>query len=290
MGKVRTTYRGGSRFYIHPDDAAVTHPGVTSIIDMLGKHNILGPWNAKMTAELAADSLDVIQRMLDTAGRDAVVDYLKGAARRYTKARSDLGSDAHDLFERMIRGEEVRSTRVDLSPYAHNFREFLDAINPELVRAEDVAWSDTYGYAGSFDAMLRVWFLEDGTPDPTRSADSRPLLLMSDWKTGKNTYPDVALQMSAYANADYIIDAEGTRHEMPEFDGAAVLHITGDSWAFKPVAIDEIVIDGETHNVFEYFLHLRAMFDWARDVSRNVIGKPIARKAGLVTGTQRRGK
>src|SRR5690606_35567842 len=127
-----------------------------------------------------------------------------------------------------------------------------------------VAWSDTYGYAGSLDVVMRVWLDEDGKPTPDRSGV--PHLIMGDWKTSKATYPDVALQMSAYMNADYIIDPDGNTESMPEFDGAAVLHITDDTWAFKPVDVSAAV--------FDQFLTLRRTFDWDRELSRKVIGKP----------------
>lgn len=281
MPKVRTIYRGGSRFYVHPEKREVVHPGVTSIIGMLPKQNFLGPWNAKMAATLAVDSIDFVADMAAN-DRDGAIQYLSGAARRYTKVRADIGSEAHDMFERMIRGEYVGRVRSDLEPYRAHFAEFLKAVNPELVRAEDVAWSDTYGYAGSFDVVMRIWLGADGNPTPDRSGT--PHLIMGDWKTSKATYPDVALQMAAYMNADFIIDADGVRTPMPEFDGAAVLHITDETWAFKPVVTDA--------DVFRQFLTLRATFDWDREGSKRVIGKPIAKKSGgkLVTGTQRRAR
>jgi hypothetical protein len=281
LPKVRTIFRGGSRFYVHPENRELIHPGVTSILGMLAKQNFLAPWQAKLTAELAVDSIDFISEMAerDKAG---AVDYLKGAARRYTKVRADIGSEAHDLFERLIRGEYVGRVRADLEPYVANFREFMEAVNPEFVRAEDVAWSDTYGYAGSFDVWLYVWLDEDGNPTPDRSGKRH--LIMGDWKTGKNTYPDVALQLAAYERADYVIDPDGNREPMPEFDGAAVLHITDEDWVFKPVDTGD--------EVFAEFLRLRGTFDWDRVTSRTVIGKPIARKKRqrLVTGTQRRAR
>lgn len=290
MPKVRTIYRGGSRFYIHPENPDAVHPGVTSILGMLPKQNFLGPWNAKMAAELAVDSIDFVS---DMAGRDreGAVQYLSGAARRYTKVRADVGSRAHDLFERMMRGEggfTERNARgqftvrvgPDMEPYRQHFAEFLEAVNPELVRAEDVAWSDTHGYAGSFDAVMRVWLDAYGKPTPDRSG--QPALIMGDWKTSRSTYPDVALQMAAYMNADYIIDPDGNREPMPEFDGAAVLHITDETWAFKPVVADA--------SVFRQFLTLRRTFDWDRVDSKRVIGKAIAGKARLVTGTERRAR
>lgn len=289
MGNVRTVQRGGSRFYIHPEKPETKVPGVTSVCGMLPKP-FLAFWNAKMVAELAVDSLPFVEQMA-ARDRQGAVDYLKGAARRYTKMRADVGSAAHDLFERMIRGEggfterDPRgryrvSVHPDLETYRANFAEFLEVVGPELVGAEDVAWSDIHEYAGSFDAILRVWLDSENKPTPDRSGT--PVLLIVDWKTSKDTHAEVALQMSAYAYADKIIHADGSESPMPEFDGAAVLHITPEQWAFKPVRIEP--------EIFAFFLSLRHIFDWDRDVSKTVIGRAIAASARLVTGTQRRAR
>lgn len=276
-GAVRTIMRGGSRFYVSPETSEKV-PGVTSVIGMLPKP-FLTFWAAKMTAEAAVDNLGAVASIAER-DRQGAVDYLKGAHRRYTQLRASVGSDAHDLFERMARGEIIGRVHPDLTPYVRHFAEFMDKVNPELVRAEDVAWSDTHKYAGSFDAILRVWLDEDNRPTPDRSGT--PALLMADWKTSKDTYPDVALQMSAYAYADRIISPDGTSEPMPEFDGAAVLHVTADHWAFKPVLVND--------EVFAQFLHLRRTFDWDRETSKTVIGKPIAEGGAIVTGTQRRAR
>jgi hypothetical protein len=277
MSNVRTVMRGGSRFYVDAD-TSVQAPGVTSIVGMLPKP-FLAPWNGKLAAELAVDSFDFLKQMSETAGREAAVDYIKGAARRYTKMRAEIGSDAHDLFERMIRGEIVRRVSQDLEPYRRNFDEFLDAVQPELVRAEDVAWSDTHNYAGSFDAILRLKLNEDGIPDPAGEVAT----IVADWKTSKSTYADVALQMAAYRHADRLIDPDGNSSAFPETDGAAVLHITPEQWALKPVRTDD--------EVFEFFLTLRKVFNWDREVSKKVIGRAIAKSSKrLVTGTERRAR
>jgi plasmid stabilization system protein ParE len=273
---IRTIQRSGSRFYFNEDAPDIKYPGVTSVVGMLPKP-FLAYWQAKMVAELAVDSLDFIEQMAQR-DRDGAVQYLKGAATRYTKTRAKVGSDAHDLFERLIRGQYVGRVHPDMEPYRRHFEQFLAAVQPELVRAEDVAWSDTHEYAGSFDGILRLKLDENGKPDAT----GEPALVMADWKTSKATYPDVALQMSAYAHADFIVSPDGTREAMPKFDGAVVLHITQDQAAFKPVRIDEA-------DVFAHFLHLRSTFEWDRRVSKTVLGDPIWSTDGaLITGTQRR--
>lgn len=268
MGKVRTIKRGGVRFYVEPEDGRKV-PGVTSIVGMLPKPYLMY-WAALKTAEAAVENIDAVS-VLAKSDPEAAVDMLKGAHSRYTKARSDLGSAAHDMFERMIRGERVRRVGMDLEPYRRHFAEFLDTVQPELMSAEAVMWSDLHDYAGSSDAILRVDDVEMG-----------PSLVIVDWKTSKNAYSDVALQLSAYANADRIIGEDGESRPMPEIEAGAVLHITAERWEFRPVRIDD--------EVFRIFLALRQVFDWDRDLSRAVLGPAVASGGALVSGTERRAR
>jgi hypothetical protein len=279
MGQVKTVHRGGSRFYVDASRPEIKHPGVTSIIGMLPKP-FLAPWNAKLTAELAVDSIDFVSRMAER-DRQGAIDYLKGAARRYTSMRADVGSKAHDLFERMMRGEYVGRVHPDMEPYRAHFAEFLREVNPELVRAEDIAWSDTHGYAGSFDVILRVWLDDDGEVTPDRSGD--PVLLMADWKTSKDIHAEVALQLAAYARADFIVLPDGSHEPMPEVDGAAVLHVTPEGWSFRSIRVDD--------DVFDLFLTLRKVFTWDRETNKTVIGRALAKSVKrIITGTERRAR
>jgi len=272
---IRTLTRGGARWYVDPDTGAKV-PGVTSIINALDKP-FLSPWAAKMVAEFAVENWNTVQGLIQ-ADPAAAVDLLKAAPRRYTQARAELGSKAHDLFERMLRGESPRYVEHDLIPYRDHFAEFLDTVRPELVAAEEVVWSDRFQYAGSFDALLRVWLAPDRTPTPDRSGT--PHLIIVDWKTSKEVYPTVSLQLSAYAYADRLISADGTSRDMPRVDGGAVLHVTAERWSLVPVRVD-----AEMHQVF---LALREALEWQREESRAVLGSPLATGGRLLTGTQRR--
>ncbi|MFI2188004.1 hypothetical protein [Streptomyces sioyaensis] len=286
MAKVENDEKGGSRVYFKVTDPANRYPSVTAVVDMLPK-KFLQRWNANMAADLALDSIDYLQRMVDR-DRAGAKKWVAGAAWRYTNDRSKIGSKAHDLFERMMRGQQIRRQHPDLEPYRANFREFMDTVKPVLVRAEDVAWSDTYQYAGSFDAWLRLRVVlnDDGTwtLDPDNDSGHAVWVdVIADWKTSKSVWPSVALQMSAYANADKIIDPDGNEEPMPSFDGAVVLHITPDSWSLIPVYAPEM------RSAFAWFLHLRETVDWERAGQRKALGKPLAGSKHTTTGTERRG-
>lgn len=281
---IKTT-PGKNRFYYQEVEPETKYPGVTRIVDMAPKP-FLQRWAANMAADLAIDSLDFVAPMAER-DREGAKKYLAGAASRYTTLRAKVGSQAHDLFERQIRGEAVGRVHPDLEPYRRNFADFLDVVRPELVRAEDVAWSDKYRYAGSFDAWLRlrIRFAEDGTWILASEDDPEELVhcvnVIADWKTSKSLWPSVALQMAAYAHAEWLFDPVGNAEPMPVFDGAVVLHITPDGWTLHPVYGPQLA------EAFEHFKHLRSTFDWENGGSRKALGAPLA-ASRVSTGTQRR--
>lgn len=265
MAGVRTLQRSGSRFYIDPADGAIKVPGVTTICDQLPKP-FLTYWAAREAAEAAVKNWDLVGQLVqrDPAG---ATDYLKSAHRRTSKSAADLGSAAHDYFERLARGESInpRHVHADVRPHVRWFSEFLEQAQPEFLHLEETVWSDEHQYAGSFDAIALV--------------DGEPVVL--DWKTSKSVYDSVALQLSAYRHADRIIRAsDGESIPVPDLVGGAVLHVRPEGWQLVPVEC------GPT--VFETFLSLRRVFDWESTGKRGVVGRPIASGGEQQTGTQRR--
>ena len=184
--------------------------------------------------------------------RQAAVDLLKGAPRRYTSGRADIGSEAHDAFEKIGNGEDTGPIRIEVQPYVDQFNRFLDEHQPEFIGQELTVWSDTHRYAGSTDAFLRI----QGEP------------CVVDWKTTKSVYPEVGLQLAAYRYADHVIDQYGTTSPIPKLNGGAVLHVREDGYDLIPLRCDE--------PVFEMFLNLRnGPFEWAADMSKTIVGAPI---------------
>lgn len=263
--KVNTIKRGGARFYVSPEDGAIKVPGVTSVVGMLPKE-FLRYWAAKMVAEEAvADPGTLVNMVLRDPS--AAVDHLKKAPDRTTRKAADIGTAAHDLFEKLARNESVGRVHPDLEPFVRHFSDFLDVAQPEYHFMEETVWSDKHGYAGSFDAFAtirgeRVW-IDNKT---TRSG----------------IHEEVGIQLAAYRFADSIIRADGGRVPMPEADGGAVLHIRPEGWKLVPVRCDEAM--------FDVFLHLREVFRYEKEIKGTIVGREIfsGPAEGFESGPKRR--
>jgi hypothetical protein len=115
---------------------------------------------------------------------------------------------------------------------------FVETYKPSWSLSEFTVWSDAHNYAGTADLAAYIG----------------NALVLIDHKTGKNAYPDTALQLAALANADFILSPDGTEMPLPKFDRCGILHIRPRSCRLIPV--DHI------EEAFSAFLGLKACFDW----------------------------
>lgn len=263
MTGVKTISRSGSRFYVEPQ-TKLKVPSVTSIVDMLPKP-FLTYWASKTTAELA---VDCIGELVGLAVRDraGAIDWLKRAPQRQTSGAADTGTEVHEYYEKLAKGEKLGRVHPDVQPFVNHINDFHDRYQPEYLFIEESVWSDTHLYAGSFDAIAKI----DGE------------IVIVDAKTTRSgVHSEVAMQLAAYSNADRIIDQNGDNQDLPAITAGAVLHLRPEAWKFVPVRQDD--------EVFSYFLTLRKVFDWVKDVSDSVLGKPDYESVAS-TGSERRAK
>lgn len=257
--KIQTIRRGGSRFYEHPETGDKV-PGVTSVLNMLPKP-FLKPWAAKEVAKTAV-AMGQSGELGPMTQRDpeGAIDYLKRSPDRNTRHAADVGTAAHGVFETLSLGLPMPHLTPELEPFARHFADYLDKVQPTYLRMEDTVWSEEHRYAGSFDAFAEI--------DGVRT-----------WVDNKTTrsgvHAEVALQLSAYAHADYLLDGEtGEQILMPEGNRGLVVHVRPEGWALYEVPVGD--------DVFDYFLHLRQTFEWDRVFSRGIPGRAVARgKAAL---------
>lgn len=252
--KVNTIKRGDARFYVEPE-SGVKYPGVTSVLNTLPKP-FLKFWAAKMVAEEAVDNFGALATILtsgSSTSREMAVDMLKRAPDRNTKAAADIGTAAHDIFERMAKGETIGRVHPDLEPYRQNYDNFLNVVQPEFLHLEETVWSDEHRYAGSFDALA---IIEGET------------IWLDNKTTRSGIHAEVGLQLAAYRNAKHILRPDGTRTPNVKGDGAAVFHVRPEGWSLTPVRADD--------EVFEMFLNIRKVFEYDKTMSGTIIGQPVA--------------
>ena len=251
---VNSIKRGGSRFYVDPETGDKL-PSVTAVIGTLAKP-FLAPWNAKMVATAAADEFGTLAQMLSQGNREGAIDYFKGAARRSSAPASQLGSEVHDLCDRIAKGEDIKHVHPEHQGHVDLFKQWISDFNVEFYETEITVWSDTHGFAGTLDAICRI---EDE-------------VVILDYKTGKSVYSEVALQLNAYANADCILDPDGTRRELPEVEAGAVLHLRADKAELIPVRLGD--------DIFDVFKNLIVASEWQRETHKTVLGQPITPTQG----------
>lgn len=212
--------RGKRRYYVDPMSPGVLRPSIDSVLEEIPKE-FLRYWAARHSP-LASSPSEVVRVAL---------------SEQHPEPSPRNHDAAHDLFERMSRGEAIGRVHPDLEPFVAHFDEFQKLVKPEYHYLEETVWSDTHQYAGSFDAFAtidgqRVW------------VDNKT--------TRSGIHEEVGLQLAAYRYADAIIREDGSRVPMPESDGGVVLHVRPEGWKLVPVRADE--------QMFETFLRLREIF------------------------------
>lgn len=258
---------------------------VTTLIGALDKPALVH-WAAIETAKAAIDSEKAWRSRLENEGRDAAIDYLKGARFRRPRGQrsaADLGKAVHAACEhKAIYGAFRPEDAADdeMRPMLTQFDRFLDEWQPEYIAAEVTVFSPTFGYAGTCDGFFRL----QGTP------------LIFDYKTSRETYdsrdqlkgpyPEVGLQLAGYRYAElaavwrarqtevykrrYYLLSDTERAlgvPVPEVDGGVVVYLTPEHYAVHPIRCDE--------SVYEQFLYVIEAARFAFETAKTVIGAPM---------------
>lgn len=256
---------------------------VTTIIGNGLPKPAIAAWQARSVAEFAVANWRTVGAMLESVrlrrdaddrlglvvsdpdAVDAAVDWLKGAPWRESGRKMQLGSDVHAEAEAYVLGTPRPEPRPEVAGFVASFRNFLDDFAPVYEMAEATVYSLSESYAGTLDAIVTV-------------AGRR---LVVDYKTGKDVYPDVALQLAAYMNAESVLLDDGTSVPMPRCDGAAALHLRdlalepegGRGYSLIPVAAGR--------EAWDAFRYVREVMRWQEETSKGVLSQPVTNPAAL---------
>lgn len=250
MPKVTTS---GGRYYTYEDRK---YPSVTSIMSKgVAKPGLIS-WAGKMVAEGAVNRLPEWIQMED----QAAIDWLANLPNARKNTAANLGSYLHAAVEKISLGQEIHKPADPVqAEYLVGFESFLLDVKPKYLFTEFEVFSDTYGYAGTGDAIIQI---------------GRTIWLI-DTKTGTKIRPDVALQLSAYRNADFILlphkvgrKTEWEQVALPRIRKTGVVHLFPSGYEFVEVRSDE--------EIFETFLACKKMYEWDTGLAKVAIRERIA--------------
>lgn len=252
--------RDNDGYYHMPDGRKLM--SVTTVIE----HGIPKPglvhWAAIEVAKCAMDYLPRLLRARGEEARENVYQWLRRAAERRRDSAADLGTSIHDAVEASILGTPWPEPTDEQRPFLDAFARFCDRWQPDWEASEMVVANLEHGWAGKGDAWARLILPNLGP---------KPILIIIDWKSGKNIYPEVALQLSAYARAEVAWLRDGTMVTPPQPQHAAVVHLRPDKYPktggyrIRPVDISDAT--------YAAFCNAQATAEgWVKGRSKTVIG------------------
>ncbi len=191
---------------------AVKYPSVTTVLECLGANfSVAANYGAKHAAMAAIDLIAEIPKMVETVGRDATVKTISAAGNNYRDKAAQLGTDVHDLADRLITGKPLPEELPDgVKQRVEHYAEWWKSAGWTLRASEAMVVNPQMGYAGTLDLLCY-------------DADHKSVL--ADIKTGAGVYKEAVLQETAYGDATYIETEQGFFTMTPP-DRYVILHVT----------------------------------------------------------------
>jgi hypothetical protein len=209
-----TDEKTGDRYYKHPVTGAVV-PSVTTIL----KDGVPKPFLVDWAAQLAAEHAYSHPRPTSWTEEDAarLIHESKTQHKQLLETAGAFGTTVHELIEAeiLLPGSSDGATDTRVRQYIDQWKLWCRKYEPYFVYNEVTVWSETHGYAGTLDFMAH---LNDGN------------LVLGDWKTSKSINNSYALQLSALAEADYILDEKGDQIPLPVPDQLVIVHLCPQSF------------------------------------------------------------
>jgi hypothetical protein len=256
----RRNYGKGHSYYVD----GVKFDGVTTLIKGGLPKPALMYWSARTVAEYVADNLDAV-RAMEGMGRNSIVAALKEVPWTARDAAAAKGTEVHAFAEKVINGQPV-----DVPEHVAGFVEacvrFLDEYQVDEIAVEATVASRQWRYAGTCDLLANVTLPSGET-----------VRAVLDYKTAASgIWPDVALQMAAYRNAEVYVDPAGTERSLPDVglsDTAYAVWLRADGYDVYPVNAGP-----EVFKVFNHLAYVARRTDDKKGVIKTWLGEALQRE------------
>jgi hypothetical protein len=217
-------------------------PGVTTILGVLDKPAI-PKWAAGQVAEYVADNPAGVE-VLRGMGRVPMVQALKNLPWQKRDDAGTRGNVLHDYAEQLLNGEEVDIDDEHV-PVMEAALAFMEDWHIEPLLVEAPVASREHHWAGTLDLIARY----------THPVSGHQGVCIADWKSGKALYAEYALQMAAYAHAEFAL-VDGLEVPVPPCDTALGVQIRADGYDCRPMEFGP--------HVYDEFLTIRKTYDIAK--------------------------
>lgn len=156
--------------------------GVTTALSVIAKPQLIW-WAAGEAANHFKANL-VPGQALDELQIQSLCEEARKAHNKKRDKAADAGTYVHNWIEDFVNGENpAMPINADLKRVINDFLEWWEKLDIEVISSEQVFCSPTRMLAGTADLVCKV----DGK------------LTIMDWKTGSGIYPEMFMQMAAYA-------------------------------------------------------------------------------------------
>lgn len=156
--------------------------GVTTALSVIAKPQLIW-WAAGEAANHFKANL-VPGQALDELQIQSLCEEARKAHNKKRDKAADAGTYVHNWIEDFVNGENpAMPINADLKRVINDFLEWWEKSDIEVISSEQVFCSPTRMLAGTADLVCKV----DGK------------LTIMDWKTGSGIYPEMFMQMAAYA-------------------------------------------------------------------------------------------
>lgn len=156
--------------------------GVTTALGVIAKPQLIY-WAAGEAAKYIKSQLKPGVALDELEINDLVAEAKKAHTKKRDRA-ADAGTYIHDWIEAFVKGEEPElPVNEKLQRVIRDFKNFWDDKKPEVLYPERMLCSPTKMLAGRVDLICKI----DGK------------LTILDWKTGSGIYPNMFMQLAAYA-------------------------------------------------------------------------------------------
>lgn len=227
---------------------------VTTILSGGIPKGALVPWAAKTAAQYAIDN------------PGATLEEIKGAPDRDRDDAGRRGTLVHDLIEKIMRGEDPEIPD-EVAAHIAGFLAFAAEWKLTSVYQECIVAHAGLRYAGKFDLIGISPLINRGKP------------FILDFKTSRSVHDEAALQMSAYARAEFMIHPEtGEEMQIPKVSASFVAHVTAEGTELYPCAESHLELRRH-HRLFREALAVYRSATPRRHALKKPLPSPLATAA-----------